>query len=495
MSVKKNAIVNYIKQIYVTLIGILILPFYMRYLGPAAFGLVGFYGVMQAWLRLLDMGFTPALLRQIAFIRGDSSQDYFVLKKLLRSLEILFFFVAILLVFGIYFSSHWIAVHWFISHGISINIVAHCVALMGVMFAFRWLNDLYFAGLCGFEKQLQCNLINIVIASFQYVGGWLFLRYFSHNVVYFFCFLTSIAGISLLLNAITFYRIIPSSPSLLLRISLEEIKKIFPFAMGSAYSAIVWVFVTQSDKLIFSHILSLTQYGYFSLVIIISGGIAQLSAPITQAILPRLTYYYSRKQFQDLLNLYCESTNWICVIIFSIVFCVATFSKPLLYAWSGSIEAANFGAPILFWYVLASAVLGVSGLQYSLQVANGSLRLHAYYNTVAAFIKIPIIIYTAIRYGVHATAITWFILMLLGFFLWVPIVHYRYAKGMHFRWLKNVTLLFLATFISGFLLKFFSLDFHGSRFNEFMEFALINFFLLVCVSLLFYLMRYFEWIR
>lgn len=43
ISVKKNAIANYIGQSYSILIAIIITPMYLNYLGAEAFGLVAFF--------------------------------------------------------------------------------------------------------------------------------------------------------------------------------------------------------------------------------------------------------------------------------------------------------------------------------------------------------------------------------------------------------------------------------------------------------------------
>ena len=56
MSLKRNILANYVGQLYVTLIGILLVPMYVKYMGAEAYGLVGFYAMLQAWFMLLDMG-------------------------------------------------------------------------------------------------------------------------------------------------------------------------------------------------------------------------------------------------------------------------------------------------------------------------------------------------------------------------------------------------------------------------------------------------------
>ena len=49
MSLKRNILASYTSQIYVTLVGILILPLYLKYMGAEAYGLVGFFTMLHAW--------------------------------------------------------------------------------------------------------------------------------------------------------------------------------------------------------------------------------------------------------------------------------------------------------------------------------------------------------------------------------------------------------------------------------------------------------------
>ena len=72
MSVKRNIVANYAGQLYATLIGILLVPLYVRYMGVEAYGLVGFFTMLQGWFMLLDMGLTPTLGREAARFKGGA---------------------------------------------------------------------------------------------------------------------------------------------------------------------------------------------------------------------------------------------------------------------------------------------------------------------------------------------------------------------------------------------------------------------------------------
>jgi hypothetical protein len=64
MSLKKNVIANYFGIGWQALMGVAFVPLYIKYLGMEAYGLIGIFAILQAWLVLLDMGMKwPALPR------------------------------------------------------------------------------------------------------------------------------------------------------------------------------------------------------------------------------------------------------------------------------------------------------------------------------------------------------------------------------------------------------------------------------------------------
>ena len=107
---------------------------------------------------------------------------------------------------------------------------------------------------------------------------------------------------------------------------------------------------TQLDKLLLSHYIPLEKYGLFSLVVSITTAIIQMSSPISQAILPRMISLLSSDNENGMLELYRKGTQYMSIIIFSVVGIVSFYSYELLYSWTGNIEAATWASSILFWY-------------------------------------------------------------------------------------------------------------------------------------------------
>ncbi len=141
MSLKRNTIANYLGHSYAVLLGIVIMPLYLTYLGPVPFGLVGFFILVQTSLHLLDMGLSPTLGRQIAYARGKN-QGFKDFIKLLRSFEVIFFFLALLTSCSFFLAKNWISNEWIDAHSLNSDTTAYCITLMGLMVGLRWFSSL-----------------------------------------------------------------------------------------------------------------------------------------------------------------------------------------------------------------------------------------------------------------------------------------------------------------------------------------------------------------
>ncbi|MCP5004001.1 MAG: oligosaccharide flippase family protein [Planctomycetes bacterium] len=195
--------------------------------------------------------------------------------------------------------------------------------------------------------------------------------------------------------------------------------------------------LTQLDKLILSHVLSLKEYGYFALVIVVTNGLLSLSAPISQAIMPRMTALLSQGDEAAFLSLYRKATRFVAALIFPITGIIALFSSELLYAWTGKKAAAEWGGSVLSWFALGNGILIIGGFQYILQYAHGSLKLHVIISTINTIFQVPVLAYAAFEYGALGAAIAWFMLRLLAFLVWPMVVHTRLFAGLHKKWILN----------------------------------------------------------
>ncbi|WP_445619239.1 lipopolysaccharide biosynthesis protein [Kushneria sp. Sum13] len=436
MSVKANALANYAGQLYTTLIGIVVYPFYLAWMGEEAYGLVGFFIVLQAWLNLLDMGMSPTLARETARAATHQGDQWQLLRRLVRSLEIVFLGLAVVMVVSIVLGSDWIATNWLEVKTLSRDEVAWCIVLMGYMIGMRWLASLYRSGIQGLERQVSLNVANVVIATFKFVGVLLILQFVSTRPSAYFEYQIAIALLELVVLGVMFYRLLGGREQWQ-GFSWSVLRPVLPFAGGVAYTAGIWILMTQLDKLLLSSFLPLSEYGYFTLVVVVANAIMTLTMPISRALMPRMTGLLASQEEAQMLRLYRRASQFIAATLLPVAGMVALYGGQLLYAWTGNMEAARWGAPILLWYALGNGLLAIGAFQYYLQYAHGQLRLHVIYNTVSVLIVVPVVVVAAWQWQAIGVAVAWCGFRLLSFLLWTPFVHARFAPGIHREWMTR----------------------------------------------------------
>jgi len=439
-SLKRNVIANYIGQFYMAFVGILVVPLYLKHLGAEAFGLVGFFTLLQTSMHMLDMGISPTFGREVARLKSNREMAY-QLRAVARSLESIFSCIAVVIGILIFLARHWIAADWLTLTELDLNLVANCVGLMAAMIAIRWLASLYKSGIMGYENQEWINVIDVVLISLRFPGSLLLIWMCPGEIFRFFLYQTAIAVVELLVVAKKFYSLLPIVDRSVPLISLIEVKRVAPFALSVAYTGGIWILLTQLDKLILTKVLPLVEFGYFTLIATVSGGLLMLSAPISKALLPRMTALLAAKKESEMLALYRKATRLVASIVAPVAFVLAFFAEDVIYIWTGDSTAAQWTAPTLPLFVLSSGLLAIGAFQYYLQYAHGQLRQHVIYNTISAAVSVPLISYAALRYGPEGVGWVWFILRLLSLALWSPYVHHLLAPGVHKDWLLKDVLL------------------------------------------------------
>ena len=481
MSVKGNSIANYIGQSYQFLIGVTVTPLYLGFLGADSYGLVGFFALLQAWMGLLDMGLVPTLGRQAAFASGvDNGFEFF--KRLLKSLELIFLGLAILIIVSIFLASEWIATSWVTSKILPTETIVYCIKLMGVMIGLRWYAALYRSGINGLEDQVWLNAANIAIITLKFLGALFLLSFISNDISRFFEYQLFIGLVEVLVLLVRFYRKLPATKISLCSVSFnwQAVKSVAPFSLSIAYTSGIWILVTQSDKLILSGVLNLSEFGYFSLVALVAGSITTLSGPISKAILPRMTTLFAQGKIEEMTLVYRQASHIVTLISFSVAMIFGLFSEKLLYAWTGDTKAAEWGAEVLLWFALGNGALAIEAFQYYLQSAFGQLRLHVIGSSISAVIQLPIIFWAAINYGVYGAGIAWFSIRIIWFIWWTPIIHNKFLPGFHLQWLfkEILPIIVTITFLGWIVHNNYTFSLETHRFLLFVQMALIGIFLL-----------------
>ncbi|HEY6872880.1 MAG TPA: oligosaccharide flippase family protein [Geobacteraceae bacterium] len=432
MSIKRNVIANYASQIYITLIAIVMVPTYLSYMGTEAYGLVGFFSMLQGWLQLMDLGLSATLSREVASYRaGGLTEDR--INILLRVLVTVFVGAGLLFATIVCLSSSWISNTWLHANKLPTHLVAQCISLMGAAAAARWIASPYRGVIGGWEKQAWLGVYNIAVNTVRYVLVLAVFVLIGVDPRAFFAYQLLVAVVELVIlwwKSGEFLQGARAWPSL----ALEPLLAMWRFSGSLAFCSIVWIFITQTDKLVLSKTLTLIDYGYFAVAMMVANGVSLLASPISGALLPRLTYLATQQDAVGLQSLYRNATQMVSVVIWPVACTVAFFAEPLLLVWTKNAVVAQHAAPVLFWYALGNACLGVAAFQFYMQFAHGKLRLHVIGNAVFVVVLIPGVLWASIKYGAVGAGRMWFAENLMFFLVWTWIVHQRFAPGLHWKW-------------------------------------------------------------
>ena len=432
-SLKRNVIASYVGQATASVTGILMLPVFVKYLGTEAFGLVGFFAMLQSWSMLLDMGMTPTLSRELArFTAGVLSQERVV--KMIRALEWIFAGLGLLCAVSVILSAGWISHHWLKARAISQDEIGLCVALMGGMLGLQWLGAVYRSGLVGLERIVILNVATIIAVVIRTVGSLLVLKYGSVRPSAYFAFNATASAAEVVAYRVLFYRLFSMKGAGLWPL-FNSLRGSRAMAGGMAFLSTLWIVVSQSDKLTLSWLLDLSSYGTFAVAVSLAAGINQLAAPMLQSLQPRFVALAAQGEKAGLEDLYRTSTQLIVVGLFALAGTMACFSAPLLRAWTGNAELAEQGARTLSLYVIGNAIASVMSLAFTVQFAFGRLRWQVVGSCVFGLFWIPGG-YLAARYaGAVGTGTVWLICNAVYMVSWLSYIHSRILPGLWHRWL------------------------------------------------------------
>lgn len=441
MSLKKNILASYASQIYVTLVGILILPMYLKYMGAEAYGLVGFFTMLQAWFNLLDMGLTPTVARETARFRGGAT-DALSYRRLLRALQLIFFVIALLGGGAMFLFSGIIAIGWLKVETLPLEQVQLALQLMAAGVALRWMSGLYRGSISGAEQLVWLGGFNAFVATLRFVGVLPVLIWVGNSPAVFFTYQLLVAAIELgglAAKAFGLFPAVPAGQSLGWSSAslFAPIKPVLKFSLTIAFTGSVWVLVTQTDKLVLSKLLPLADYGYFTLAVLAASGVMMISGPISGALLPRMARLQAEGNEDDLITLYRNATQLVAVLAIPACLVLAFFAEKVLWAWTGDANVAFQAAPTLRLYALGNGFLALAAFPYYLQFAKGELRLHLIGNTIFLLVLVPTMILSTVEYGMLGAGYSWLFLNIIYFLFWVPLIHMRFVSGLHGTWIRH----------------------------------------------------------
>lgn len=432
--IRLNIIANYAGSFWTALMSLIFVPVYIKYMGIEAYGLVGIFASLQALFYVLDFGLSATMTREMARLRTVDPSGVQA-RTLTRTLEIIYWGVALCLGAAVVALADPIARYWVKPDRLDPETVRHALMITGVVVALRWPVSFYVGGLQGLDRQPLRNAIQSGCATLRGVGAIGVLAFVSPTIQAFFTWQIVVSAVETASMAAALRRSLPGGGRA--AFSMEALKSVWRFSAGVTGISVTVVLLTQSDKIILSKMLSLELFGYYALARTAASMIHVLPGPMLNAVYPTLTRLAAARDPDRLADLYHKSCQTAAIVLVPASLALIIFGDSVLTLWSGDPVIVRHTGPILSIVAIGTFLNGFMRMPYLAQLAHGWTTLGLYQNIVSVIIVVPLTVLLAESYGAVGAAYAW-VALNAGYVIVTPhIMHRRILKGLRCEWYIN----------------------------------------------------------
>jgi O-antigen/teichoic acid export membrane protein len=448
-SISRSVVSNLASNGVTALMSLLFVPVYIHVLGIEAFGLIGFFTSIQVVFALLDLGLGAAANRELARLSVDpEAKD--TARQFTRTLEVLYWLTAVLLGLAMALLAPFLATKWVNLQNLSQPEAEQALTLMALAFAARWPFALYAGALTGLERQPLLNRLRVAAEILRSGGAAMVLLFVSPTLS---AFLTWQIGISLLASlaaAWTTWKVLPPSVTPP-RFDWTQLRRVHRYMIGISGIAVTVAVLTQMDKLILSKLLSLQDFGYYTLAWTVANALTMLIGPVFSAYFPSLSRAAAMGDEDALRSLYHRASQLMAGVILPIGITVAFFSRDVVQLWTQDPSLAENTHVVLSILLLGTIVNGLMNIPYGLLLAYGWTSLPFYANLAAIAVLFPMVVILTNLFGPVGAATAWLTLNAGHMLITQQILHRRILPAEKSHWYLDDTLkpLLIAVAIAG----------------------------------------------
>jgi O-antigen/teichoic acid export membrane protein len=429
-----NLTAGFANSFWTAIVGLAAVPFYLRYLGIEAYGLIGFFTAMQALFALLEMGMSQTINREVA--RSASVDERLQARDLLHTLALAYWGVAALIALVTLAGAPLIGRYWLNSTAIPSASVTRAVMLMGLIVACRFPLGLYLGALMGAQRMVVASGIEMTMVTISNVGAIAILAFVSPTIQAFFVWQALIGLLNVAAVRAAAWRAVRidggERPP---RFDAAALQRIWRFSAGMGVTAVLGTIFMQSDKILLSKIVSLEELGRYTLAGFAARSLYLFIVPVFTAIYPRFAALHATGEFGQIELLYRSGTRLMMAILFPLAFFVGVFSVEIFTIWTRDPNLATRISPVVSLLLLGSALHGAMHFPFALQVAYGKAMLPVLINLILLAAFVPLLILLAINFGILGAAAAWAFLNTLYLLLGTALTHRLVLRGVGARWL------------------------------------------------------------
>lgn len=436
-----NVIANLAGRAGSVLVAVACTPFYLRYLGVEAYGLIGVYLSLFVLASVLDFGLGTTLNRELARRSGGARPDLPAdsARSLVAVMSLVSGSLALLVAALVAIGSGVISQHWLRTQSLDAGQVRNAILLMGLALALQWPIGLYSGGLSGLQRQVALNIVLLVASVARGVGAVLVLAMAAPTIEAYFAWQVLVGVLHAAALRLLLGRSLPPAQARV-RFDFGQLRSIGGFAAGVSGIAILSVLAGNLDRLLLSTWLPLDRFAHYTL----AGFVASLStfavAPIFNALLPRFSELAARGDEAAIAGLYHHAAQMIAVLTFPLAAVVVVFAPEILLLWTADAAiAAEAGGPARA-LAIGATCLALANVPYAIQLAFGWTRLAVLLNAAALLVMPPLLYLGVTHAGAVGAAAAWAAVNAAMLVAGMAVMHRRHLRGEVLAWLMRDTL-------------------------------------------------------
>ncbi|KNZ31770.1 MAG: hypothetical protein AD742_14840 [Methylibium sp. NZG] len=450
MSLKHNVAANFISQAVVVLMTFALVPLYIRTLGLEAYGLIGLFVALQAWLTVIDLGLSHTLTLEMARYSAGSTRPSDV-RGLLGAVQWLYGGIGLTVALLIWVTAPYFAEHWFQASGLTTAVVLTSLQLLGLNLVLRWAAQIFRAAIQGLQRQVWLATFTVAATALRTVGTVWLLVWGGGGVVAFFVWQLAVTALELAWLVARLHRWMPPRDAAAQAgahapagPTLAPLRRVWRFAGAVLVTNLCAAFMTQMDKLILSRALPLQEFGTYSFAFTLGTAVAVFTTPIFQAIGPRLTVDIASGDESRLIATYRKASQTMAVIVLPLGAVMICHAHAIIFAWSGDALLAERSAALAAVFVAAYTLNSLVHVPAALALSHGWSGWAMISNLLACVLVVPAVFIGLAYLGAIGAALANLGLNVLYFVVAVWFLHRRYLVGQWRTWFFRDSLLPMA---------------------------------------------------
>lgn len=428
---------NFFGKVITACVSIVLIPLYLCYLGPEAYGLVSFQVTLQVVFSFLEMGLPATITREMG--RRDNYGETNYHANLVRTFECLIWGTAIGVAVTIVCISSVIAQKWLNIESLTLTSTVQALMLMGGMIAVQLPSLVYSGGLRGLEKQILLNGCAVVSAVVRGGGAILILTCVAPDIRLFIGWNLVVTCAETIFLRSRLYANLPhkeSKPAF----QLSILKRHWTFSSKIICYSLILSFASQVDKLTISKTLKVESLGYYAIAGTIANIMVVVASAIVMAVYPKICRMFKDTADEPAVQYYFQSVRLLGTIIWPMAFFIFFFSSEILSLWmrnTAVVEKTHWPLSIL---AIAIAFSAMAQLTNYLAIASDKMKFVMGGTLILTVLTAPLTITCVLSWGLTGAACAVMGLN-LAYNTWIlGMSHHYILHGRHSRWLWDAML-------------------------------------------------------